>query len=286
MTRRGCALLLLLARTAAADIFVSSSRGADSNSGASPAAPFATLERAAAAADGLADGAVRLRRGDTWVISAALVPRGIVFARLARAAVADYTDDGSLARPRLVRAAPAVGAALTLADSTSAAVAGIEVVGGEYGVLVEFDAAAPPGGSAWVNISVRDCFFQGIAGLNYAPGDSTGWGAAVALVTGAGGPATLSGLTLANNVVNGSDTFYRNYVYFQGTNPVIVAGLDVDANAVVGASFNALFLSLTSAVRVTRNVFLRDAPVRDFTGAAQTSSWARSTRRRRLRTTR
>ena len=267
MLRAACLLALLAQPARSLDLFVSSSRGSDAFDGSSPSAAFATLSRAAAAAAGLADVHVRLRRGDSWTIPAASAPRGALFARLERASIGDYFDDGSRARPRLVRLAPATGAALTLADSRDTAIAGLEIVGGEYGVLLEFDAPTSPSGAPWVNLSVTDCVFRGIVGQNYAPGDSAGWGAAVALVSaGPGGPAALTGLTIAHNIVNGSDTAYRNYVYFPSTNPVLVAGLNFDANAIFRASFNALFLSLTTAVSVTRNVFLRDAPARDFTG--------------------
>ena len=246
-----------------ADIFVSSSFGADSNSGDTPAAPFASLAYAASAAAGLRNAAIRLRRGDSWFL-----PFGVAFGGLVNASITDYATDGSLSRPRLIRAPPAQGAALSLANSLHTAVIGLEIVGGEYGIALEFGAPFSPMGTPWENLTVADCFFNGIVGGTYNPTDSTGWGAAVALATAgaAGAPASLTRLVLAHNVVNGSDTAYRNYVYFGNTNPVVVAGLVVDSNAIVGASFNALFLDLTSQVLVTRNVFLRDAPNRDFTG--------------------
>ena len=261
-------LALVLASPAAGDgdRFVSSSRGSDANSGASPQQAWATLEHAASASVGLRGARVLLRQGDTFVLPAPGAT-GVAFGLLVDVTVGAYADGGDVARPRIIRtASPASGATLVFSDSTGVLVTGIEVVGGQFGVVFEFTSPTRPDGGLFGNLSVVDCSFWNVRGVDYDPGTSVWWGAAVAVtsVGAAAGVVQLTSVTLAHNLVAQSDTMWQPFVAWPGTNPCSLANLVVQGTTCVGCSYNALFLAWTAIATVTRNVFLRDTPQKLF----------------------
>lgn len=267
------ALLVLFACSAASgvDLFVSSSRGSDTNSGASPQAAWATLEHAAGASLGLRGGRILLRAGDAWQLPAPGAA-GVAFGLLEGVTIGAFVDGGgdaaAAARPRLLRTSPVLsGATLVCSDCSSVFISGLEIVGGQYGVAFEFNSPAGPDGGSFGNLSVVDCSFANLRGVDYDPGSGQWWGAAVALASAvASGPVELVNVTLAHNVVALSDTLFQPFVEWPNTNPCTVTHLVVDANACVGCSYNALFLATMQVATVTRNVFLRDTPAKLFSG--------------------
>ena len=280
------ALLLALPAAGAADRFVSASRGSDANSGATPQQAWATLAHAASASVGLRDARVLLRQGDSFELPAPGAA-GVVFSQLVGVTVGAYADGGEVARPRLVRtASPASGATVDSGGTqivasggtaTNTAIdggtlqlqlgaqVGLEIVGGQYGVAFEFNAPTRPDGSPFGNLSVADCSFFDVRGVDYDPGSSVWWGAAVALASaGAAGVVELTSVTLAHNLVAQSDTMWQPFVGWPGTNPCTIASFVADGNTCVGCSYNALFLDMMAVATVTRNVFLRDTPQKLF----------------------
>ena len=259
-------LLLLLAlcggASGAQTFYVSSSRGSDDNDGLSPASPWRTLERAAAAAaPRLGPGSsLLLRQGDAWSVGTADFLTGMRGTAEAPVTIGSY-DDGSSGpeRPLISRpAGAAAGPTLTIDNSSGVVVRSLEIAGGENGVAFTFDTV---GGAPAVydSIVVSDCFFRAIHGLHYDPASGDWWGSAVALAAAHWG-VTVTGVVLSHNLVNDSDVFYANSVPYAGWTRAIVSGLAIDANTITRAWFNSLFLDTTSRTTVTRNVFLRDVP--------------------------
>lgn len=253
--------------------YVSSSRGSDANDGLSPATPWETLEHASGElSGGLADGAILLRAGDAWTVSTPGAA-GWGLASLSRVTIAPYADAGSppvSARPRVTRPAGTPGAALYIAESQDVAVTGITVEGGEYGVLFVYGQERNATGGEWANLSVTDVSFVNVRAVQgYDPDTPDWWGAAVALAaaSAAGGPVPVRGLALSRNLLRDSDALFRPHVAWPNTDPCIVqGGLLIDANVVVNASYNVVFLDQIEYATVTRNVFLRDVPQRLFSG--------------------
>ena len=257
-------LPLLLAATAAANVFVSSSAGNDSNSGATPAAPLKTLPRAAALirAQGLPPGAgLYLLRGDVFPLPTALFLTGLLGTPDSPVTVGGY---GPLARRPVLSRLPgqAAGPTLTIDNSSHVAVTGLEVRGGENGVAFTFDVLGPTRG-AFSGLTVTDCFFNSIGGLHYNASSGSWWGAAVALAAAHSG-VVVKGVNISHNIVNGSDVFYSNSVPYAGWTRAFVEQLVIDGNAVTKNSFNVVFLDTTAFVSVTRNVFLGNKPTRLF----------------------
>jgi len=252
--------------------YVSSSRGSDANDGLSPATPWQTLEHASGEASGLTDGAILLRAGDAWTVSAPGAA-GFGINALTRVTIGPYADaDGPPAsvRPRITRPPGVAGAALYMAESQSVAVTGLAIDGGEYGVLFVYGQERNATGGVFGNLSVTDVSFSNIRAVQgYDPDTPDWWGAAVAFAaaSAAGGPIPVAGLVLAGNLVRDSDALFRPHVPWPSTDPCIVTGgLIVDANVVVNGSYNQLFLDQIEYATVTRNVFLRDTPQRVFNG--------------------
>lgn len=250
--------------------FVSFSRGSDSNSGDSPATAWRSLLYASNSVFGQVGGALFLRRGDTWPVTGS-----VAFGNLSGVQLGAYSDSGALeARPRLVRtesreAAP--GATVVIAESTDILLQDWQIEGGEYGVLFEYGQHSTPSGGLFGNITVTGCAFIAVRAPDstYDPDSPSWWGAAVGLVAaGAAGIIKIGAVMLSHNLVSDSDALYRPYVPWPNTDPCVVSGgLVVDANVCEGCSYNALFLDmLDGPATITRNVFLRDTPQRDFRG--------------------
>ena len=251
-------MLLLLALapvSVVCTLYVSSSQGSDANAGTSPAAAVQTLERASAMANGaLHDTSLLLLSGDTFPLSTAWFLTG-----LRNVTISSY---GTLqARPRLTRAAPAAGPTITIDNSSSIALQGLEVEGGENGVAFTFDNLAAR--TVFSNFSITDCFFNAVQGLHYNASSGSWWGAAIAFAARHSG-VLVEGVTIAHNLVNGSDVFYSNSVPYSGFTRAEVVHLTIDSNALTHNSYNTLFLDSTSFVNVMNNVFLGNTPSQLF----------------------
>jgi len=256
------------ASAGAATFYVSASHphADDGNDGRSPASPWRTLQRAAAAAPGLAAGsALLLRGGDEWVLDSAWFLTGMAGTAAAPVTIGAYYDVGAGPdRPLLARNAsvPAAGPTLTIDNSTGVVVSSLAVRGGENGVAFTFDVrdGAP---TTYDSLTVTDCFFSAVRGLHYNASSGSWWGAAVALAAAHAG-VTVTNVNISNNLCVGSDTFYYNSVPYSGWTRARVSGLLLAANAIVGASYNTLFLDTTDHVLVAHNVLLRDTPAQLF----------------------
>ena len=242
--------------------YVSSSMGSDANAGTSPSAPWATLQRAAAAAAALQPGgSLLLLRGDTWTLSTAWFLSGLTGSVDSPITIGSY--GASAERPLLQRTAPAAGPTLTLDNSSGIIVTGLAILGGENGVCFTHDLRSGEATSVYNGLSVTDCSFSGIRGLHYNASSGSWWGSAVAAAARHAG-VYLTNVNISHNLCNDSDTFYINSVPYAGFTRSYVDGLTVAANTITHASYNTLFLDTTSHVAVKDNVFAHNTPAQLF----------------------
>ena len=207
---------LAAASAAAATRFVSSSSGDDSADGSSPATAWRTLPRAAQGA--APRESVLLKDGDVFDLAAPLVLRGFGSgvndgARPATVLGA-YGDDGAgrLQRPWVRRGAgaSAAGPVVQCVDCVGAAVVGLEVSGGEQGLLFSYSAPGASNGG----LLVADCFLHDIRGTRPG-GDPTGWGSCVGLNASARADVVAWNVSVVGNVFNSSDVAYQNCITAQ-----------------------------------------------------------------------
>lgn len=246
--------LLSFSRANGLTYYVSSSSGSDSAAGTSPASAWLTLSRAASALSGAAPPgtSLLLLAGDTFPLNTSAF-----FQNLHGFAFGSYGP--SPRRPILLRPpGAAAGPTLTIDNSSSVAVVGLEIRGGEVGVAFTF-AADGVGPSEYGGVSVRDCYFEGIRGLNYNGTSGNWWGSAVALAAGRW-PVLVRNVVVANNIVNGSDMFFKSEVPWPQWTRAELAGVVIANNSLTGCGFNCLFLDSCSFVIVENNIFLGDTP--------------------------
>ena len=124
----------------AAVYYVSSTKGSDSSTGLSPAAPWQSLQRVMRVTLTAGD-SVLLRNGDVFVEATVVFLTGMAGTRAAPVTISSYADGDSAAdRPLLARpATSAAGPTLTINNSSGVVVAGLEIAGGENGVVFTFD---------------------------------------------------------------------------------------------------------------------------------------------------
>ena len=258
--------------SAATTRYVSSSSGDDAADGASPATAWRTLPRAA---QGVGAGdSLLLRDGDAFDLAAPLVLRGFGSgvndgARPA-AVLGHYGDDGSgrLQRPWVRRAAgaSAAGPVLQFVDSVGVGVVGLEVSGGEQGLLFSWSAPGASNGG----VLVEDCFLHHIRGLRPG-GDPSGWGSGVGLNASARADVSAFNISVVHNVFNDSDVAYQNCITAQTHGGCVWQGAGnggyVNTDGVLFASnlvnhvdYNAAFFAFTRNTLVDSNVFLNDRP--------------------------
>jgi hypothetical protein len=261
--------LLLLIQCASASLvpttfYISFSKGSDSHDGLTPSTPWQSLERAASTAATLTPGSsLLLRRGDEWQLTTAWFLTGLLGSPTASITIGDYADDASVSRPRIFRPiGSAAGPTLTIDNSSGVSINGLEIVGGEIGIAFTFDIK---NGMFYESFTVVDCFFSKIRGLNYNASSGAWWGSAITFASQSG-LAQVSDVIISHNMVNDSDTFYKNELPNGGVNwtRCRVVNLLIDSNAITGVSYNTLFLDTTAFVNVTRNVFLRNTPSQLF----------------------
>ena len=258
----GSLIFLVSTSATAAQIhyFISSSEGADTNDGRSPATAWRSLERASAPGLGLGPGAaILLRAGDEWRDRGAAWYLTDVGGTASQPLVISSYGVGP-ARPRIVRNASASqGPTLTINNASGVAVRGLEIVGGEVGIAFTNDLREGESETVYDFFEVSDCAFHHINGLDYDPNSGNWWGSAVAAAAKHAG-VTLTNFNVSHNLCNASDVFYINSVPWQPWTRSFVAGLTVEANTISYASFNTLFLDTTAFVSIRRNVFLHDTP--------------------------
>jgi hypothetical protein len=250
-------LLCVIHTTHSLNVYVSSSSGADSNSGLSPSTPVSTLAHAASLLTGTSDG-VFLLRGDTWELSQSWYLTG-----LTNLEIGSYGP--SLQRPRLSRpplTSSRAGPTLTIDNASSIRVEGVTIEGGENGIAFTFDHIGA-GVSLFTNFTVVDCFFTGIHGLNYNASSGSWWGSAIAFAARHAG-VVVDGVRIQGNIVNGSDVFYSNDVPYAGFTRAYVKNLNISGNGITQCGYNVVFLDTTSFVEVSNNVFLGDTPSQLF----------------------
>lgn len=182
-----CASLLtssIFPGAAALTYYVSSSCGSDTNPGTSPASAWKTLHFAAVTVP--AGGSLLLRMGDSWELDAPLVldswgsgtPNGSRLAAIL-GAYADDQDPSTTARPAVGRVEGAgVGPVIYCADCAGLVVDGLEVYGGEQGVLFGYGAPSP----AWGGVTVSHCFFHDVRGVR-SGGNPMAWGSGIGFNT-------------------------------------------------------------------------------------------------------
>lgn len=254
-------LFLYIHTTASLNIYVSSSTGSDSNSGLTPATPVSTLAHASSlltpptGSDG-----IYLLRGDTWELTQAWFLTGMTGLEI--------SSYGSLLqRPRLTRpqfpSSSRAGPTLTIDNSSSVHVEGVEIEGGENGIAFTFDHTTGAGVSLFTDFIVKDCFFNGIHGLNYNASSGSWWGSTIAFAARHAG-VVVDGVNIQGNIVNGSDVFYSNDVPYSGFTRAYVKNLNLTGNGITQCGYNVVFLDTTSFVAVSNNVFLGDTPSQLF----------------------
>jgi hypothetical protein len=255
---------LSLSHSPATSVFVSSSTGDDGNSGDAPTSAWRSLERVSAAAPALGAGSsINLLAGDVWTIDTAWFVTDM--AGTASAPIILRAYGASSRRPAIVRNAsvPAAGPTITINNSSGIVVAGLEVRGGENGLVFTNDVRSGEAASTFDYFVVTDCMFSNIRGLHYNASSGSWWGSAIAVAAAHSG-VTLTNVNISHNLCNASDVFYINSVPYSGWTRSYVAGLLVHANTITHASYNTLFLDTTAFVTISRNVFAHNTPQQLF----------------------
>lgn len=260
----------ILCVASARTFYVSSSKGSDANAGTSPASPLETLPFAVSGA-AIGD-AILLRMSDVFSLDAPLVVTGLGGGTLI-GAYADGQPAASTPRPWIMRVgAPAAGPVVQFVDCRAGiTVSGLEISGGEQGLL--FTYSAP--GAAWGGVSVTDNYLHDIRGL-HGGGNPNGWGSCIGFNSPA--PRTdifASNVTIAHNLFNGSDVAYQNCITAQTHGGCVwpaggsgsaggyinLDGVSFTANLANHIFYNSAFFTFTRHTAVEANVFLDDAPV-------------------------
>ena len=269
------ALLCCAAHAIPAEYFVSSSKGADSNSGESAAAPWQSLTRAL---QGVAPGdSLYLRAGDIWNVSAPLVltrwGSGVRDGSLPDTVLGLYLDgqsDPNTPRPWVRRAAGGAGPVLICVDCAGLAVRGLEVSGGEQGLLFSYSEPSP----FWGAITVSDCFIHDIRGLA-GGGDPDRWGTALGfnlLNSSARTDVVATNISILGNIFNASDVAYQNCITAQthgfcvwpngGVGGYVnLDGVVFSGNLVNHVAYNAAFFAFTRNTRIAGNTWLDNVPL-------------------------
>jgi len=269
---RALALATIVSAAPPTTFFVSSSKGDDAGAGTSPAAPWRTLPRAAAGA--AAQGSsLLLRAGDVFDLDATLLLRsfgsGAADGSLPAAVLGSY-DDGQGAgapRPWLRRGVgTAEGAVVQCVDCSGVAVVGLEVSGGEQGILFSYSAPAEQGG-----VSVTDNFVHDVRGTRTGA-DPLNWASCVGFNASVARTDVVAvNINITSNLFNSSDVAWQNCITAQthggcvwptGGNGgyVTVDGLRFVGNVANHISFNSAFFAFTRHASIDSNTFLDDIP--------------------------
>lgn len=239
--------------------YVSSSNtlASDSNPGTSPALPWRTLERVQLVAPSLGpNDAVLLRAGDAFNISDSWYLSGMWGAPGSEVVISAYVDDGAgVDRPRIWRAEPpAHGPVITVDNSSSVLISGLEIAGGENGIAFTYDVPGP-----YQDIAVTDCYLHDIR-TTVAPNASV-ISSSFAIGIGARlGGVVVRNVTVANNIIANCDAAYYNGLPYAGFTRAYVAGASIRGNLLQSVAFNSIFVDTTEGVSIAGNVMLHDTP--------------------------
>jgi len=257
---------------AATTWYVSASAGADGNTGNSPSAPWRTLPRAVAGA--AAGDSLLLRMNDIWDLDAPLVlsgwGSGVNDGSAAPAVLGAYADGQPPDTPRpWVRRAPSavVGPVVQCMDCAGFVVQGLELSGGEQGLLFSYTAPSP----RWGGLTVTDLFVHDIRG-SQSGGNPLHWGSGLGFNATARTDVLASNVTVTHNVFNASDTAYQNCITAQthggcvwpdgGSGGYVnLDGVLWANNLVNHVAFNSAFFTWSRNTLVTGNTFLDNVPV-------------------------
>jgi hypothetical protein len=195
--------------------YVSSSKGSDSNVGSSTS-PWKTLEHAV---QGVAPGdSLLLRLGDSWQLAEPLVltgwGSGVNNASRPPAVLQPY-DDGqdnmSTPRPWISRiTGNGVGPVVYCADCIGLSISGLEVSGGEQGVLFGYSIPSSNNGG----VTVTSCYFHDVRGVR-SGGNPMAWGSGIGFNTTARTDVFAVNINISGNVFNSSDVAYQNCITAQ-----------------------------------------------------------------------
>jgi hypothetical protein len=269
---RAIAFATIVARAApATTFFVSSSKGDDAGSGTSPSAPWRTLPRAALGASRPGD-SILLRAGDEFDLDATLVLQsfgsGAADGSLPAAMLSSYDDGQGAGTPRpLLRrgVGTAAGAVVQCVECSGVAVAGLEVSGGEQGLLFTYMAPAVQGG-----VSVTDCFVHDVRGTRTGA-NPLNWASCIGFNASARTDVAAVNINITGNLFNSSDVIYQNCVTAQthggcvwpdggSGGYVTIDGLRFAGNVANRISYNSAFFAFTRHSSIDSNTFIDDIP--------------------------
>lgn len=197
---------------------------------------------------------VALRCSDAFVLN-----ETVTFTHFQDITIGSYGCAGqTVDRPKIYRPnGPNSGPVLQFNNASGFTLTGLEIAGAEIGLSFFFQGPPP---QRYDGFTITDCYFHDIRGVNGTNHTSDWWGAAIVFAAEYAG-FTASGITVANNLFNDSDTAYRNQLTdVPLTTRAYVDGLRFANNTLTGMSFNTLFLDTTTNVTVSGNVFMNNTP--------------------------
>ena len=245
--------------------YLSDSLGNDTHAGTTPFEPWQTFSHATSIINSgyVTNSTLLLLSGDVFTLSTAAFFQNLNNFTLSSYSTSDM-NTSLLRRPALLRpSTSAAGPTLTFDESTNINVIGIEIQGGEVGIALTYGAGGIGPSSYDGNVQISDCYFEKIRGLNYNASSGSWWGSAIALAAGRW-PVLIKNITITDNIVNGSDTFFKNEVPWPPWTRAELSNVTISRNSLTKNGYNVLFLDSVSNVIVSNNVFLDNTPFELF----------------------
>lgn len=262
--------------------YISSSQGNDNNDGLSPFTPFQTLYRITPSLTAsLQPGdSILLRQQDIFILNSVWWLTNLTGNATHPITIGSYSSSSSspsstslssslsMERPLLLRntSLPSPGPTLTIDNSYGLIIQGIEISGGEAGLVFTFhssnDITNP---IVYPNILIQDNFIHNIRGLHPNTTNAVWWAHCIALAADYPIGANVTNLTIQNNYFNNSDAVYDNRLLYPGWNHVYISGMNFLNNTLTHISFNTLYIDYSRNVLIQGNVLLKNAPAFLFT---------------------
>ena len=263
-------------------LFVSSTTGSDSNSGASETAALASVQKAVSR---LQPGdTMLLRRGDAWTVEKTLEVGGTGSNESWAGGITIGAFGPAAERPLLTgtaATAATVGSELLrCVDVQGIRISGISFANTENALNLIY---TQPGGQ-YTNVTIEDCHFRDIAWANFSH-RATGFEGDIEWIYGGGNavrlvnsgresclppehpcdPPTLSGLAIKNNLFERVDMAFTSRVARVGLAEgarmgVSTVGTLMEGNLFTQCSFNVVMIDAAVGFTLQRNVFLRNIP--------------------------
>ena len=254
-------LLLVLSISNASNYYVSSSTGSDSNTGTSPQSPWKTFKNIATLKLSPGD-SLLLLSGDTW--NEQLAINNAMGTSNAKITVSLYNPNGN----RTSSKRPIINVYNTSYQATEAVLctncAGItiqdlEIAGAQFGLAIIYTIT----NKIVSDITINNCFFHNINGLNYNASSGSWWGVAIATgTTNTNSNIRIENFQITNNMVNETDTFYKVY---GGSFPAVIGSGKMYGNTLTNNYYNVMFLGdHMYNFTIEKNVFLYDTPNQEF----------------------